>query len=73
MERYKNLGGNSNVLGYEIGQNFISVWFKGGKKTYTYSYGGKAGKFHVDKMKLLASSGSGLNGYIKLNVNNSYD
>ena len=73
MERYRNSSGNSGVYGYEIGNDYIRVQFKGNSKMYGYSYLGKAGRAHVDKMKSLASNGSGLNAYIKTYVNNLYD
>ena len=34
---YKNSNGNSNVESYEIGNEYIDVWFKGSKKVYRYS------------------------------------
>ena len=73
METYKNFSGKSGVLGFEIRAESITVWFKGGKRPYNYSYFGKAGEIHVENMKTLALNGSGLNSYIKTNVNNSYD
>jgi len=72
MERYANRSGNSAVIGFEIGSSFISVQFKGTARTYSYSYG-KAGQRHVDNMKSLARSGSGLGGYINSNVKFLYD
>lgn len=33
MVRYKNLGGDSGVAGFELGIDYIIVVFKGGKKT----------------------------------------
>ncbi|MEQ8238897.1 MAG: hypothetical protein RIA69_06775 [Cyclobacteriaceae bacterium] len=72
MEVYKDLNGDSNVEAYETGNNFISVKFKGSRKTYTYSYQ-KAGKYHVEQMKVLAIKGDGLNGYINSNVKFLYD
>ena len=63
MERYLDLDGDSGVVGYEIGDTFIRVKFSGTAKIYTYSYR-KAGQFHVEKMKVLAKSGNGLNSYI---------
>ena len=33
----------------------------------------KAGKFHVEKMKVLAKNGDGLNSYIMRNVKKLYD
>jgi hypothetical protein len=72
MENYKNKGGNSGVCAFGIGADYIEVEFDGAVKTYTYSYR-KAGKVHVDRMKSLAQSGSGLNSYINKNVKFSYD
>ncbi len=63
MERYLDLDDDSGVVGYEIGDTFIRVKFSGTAKIYTYSYR-KAGEFHVEKMKVLAKSGNGLNSYI---------
>ncbi len=73
MERYKNLGGNSGVQNFEINNDNIKVQFKGTHKIYKYSYNGKAGKMHVDNMKLLARQGAGLNSYIKKNANKLFD
>lgn len=64
MEKYRNLSGKSGVQGYEIGNDYIIIKFFGNSKTYQYSYQGKAGQSHVEKMKYLASTGSGLNSYI---------
>lgn len=63
MERYLDLDDDSGVVGYEIGDTFIRIKFSGTAKIYTYSYR-KAGEFHVEKMKVLAKSGNGLNSYI---------
>ena len=71
MERYGNRGGDSGVSAYEIGSDFIRVRFSSGS-TYRYSYR-KAGQRHVDAMKKLAVSGSGLNSYINSNVKFKYD
>jgi hypothetical protein len=73
MERYRNSSGNSGVYGYEIGNDYIRVKFTGNSKTYQYSYTGKAGRNHVDNMKSLARSGSGLNSYINSYVKYKYD
>jgi hypothetical protein len=71
MERYSNRRGNSPITHFQIEDERIIVWFKGGK-TYSYSYG-KAGKSHVEQMKILARSGSGLSAYITQNVRFLYD
>lgn len=72
MERYKNRGGDSGVSAYEIGADYITVKFSGTFRIYTYSYR-KAGSVHVEKMKMLAQSGRGLNSYINKYVKNLYD
>ena len=70
MERYLNRRRNSPITYYQIEETAIIVWF--GAKAYTYSYR-KAGRMHVENMKELAISGSGLSAYITRNVRNSYD
>ncbi|OJX51081.1 MAG: hypothetical protein BGO88_07790 [Flavobacterium sp. 38-13] len=72
MERYRNSGGDSGVSSFEIGSDYILVQFSGTAKTYRYSYR-KAGQHHVETMKSLARSGSGLNSYINRYVKNLYD
>lgn len=72
MEHYANRRGNSPIYQYQISEDSITVWFKGNSKAYTYSYR-KAGRSHVEAMKSLARSGSGLSAYITQNVRNDYD
>ena len=72
MERYRNSGGDSGVFAFEIGSDYILVQFSGTSRTYKYSYR-KAGQNHVESMKRLARSGSGLNSYINRYVKNLYD
>lgn len=72
MERYRNSRGDSGVSAYEIGTDYIKVKFSRTSRTYTYSYR-KAGSNHVEHMKGLARSGSGLNSYINRYVKNLYD
>ena len=71
MNRYLNSNGNSNIYGYNIEPDRIYVTFNDGS-TYSYSYR-KAGKKHVDNMKVLAERGYGLNSYIMRNVRYLYD
>jgi len=66
MEKYKNRRGNSPITHFQIEDTKITVWFNR-NKPYTYS-NNKAGKRHVEKMKTLAKSGSGLCAYITQNV-----
>jgi hypothetical protein len=72
MQLYGNLGGNSNVVSYEIGPNYIKIAFSGSMKIYTYSFK-KAGIAHVEQMTRLAKAGSGLNSYINRYVKNLFD
>jgi hypothetical protein len=71
MVRYKNSGGTSGVLAYEIGDDFIKVQFHD-RKTYLYSYR-SAGTHHIEQMKALAVRGRGLNSYINKYVKNDYE
>ncbi len=70
MQRYSNKGGDSGVHSYECGESFIRVRFtKGGQYLYDNN---KPGAVHVDKMKLLAQKGEGLNSYISKYVKSNY-
>jgi hypothetical protein len=62
MERYGNRGGDSGVVGYEIGPGFIVVAFKDGWK-YLYD-GTRPGAPVVVQLQQLARAGHGLNSYL---------
>ncbi len=70
MQHYRNLGGNSGVYAYEIGDNFISVQFND-YSVYMYSYL-NPGSSAVEMMKSLALAGKGLNSYISRYVKKRY-
>jgi len=76
MIDYKNLSGRSNVLCYQIGDNFIDVKFmtagKGGCDTYKYTYQ-SAGSDKIEHMKNLATAGQGLNSFINTQVKKDYE
>jgi len=72
MKTYENLDEDYSITHYQITSYNIIVWFRY-RKAYSYSYTGKAGKYHVDKMKQLAKEGKGLNAYIQENVWADYD
>ncbi len=64
MRKYKNLGGDSKVIAYESGEDFIDIKLKSGQwKLYTYT-NKSAGEYVVNKMKGLAKCGEGLEFYI---------
>lgn len=70
MERYANLGGDSGVTHYEIGDDSIIVEFRdGGMYLYTYA---SAGRSNIDQMKSLAQRGEGLNEFINRYVRKRY-
>lgn len=70
MERYRNLGGDSNVAAYELGDDFIRVRFNDGA-TYVYTYA-SAGRANVERAKRLAEGGVGLNSFINLHIRKKY-
>jgi hypothetical protein len=71
LKRYLNLSGDSGILGYEFGDDFILVEFKSGA---TYRYGSvRPGQYHVDRMKARAIAGRGLATYISQNVGDLYE
>jgi hypothetical protein len=71
MEQYKNLGGDSGVSGYTLGDKNITVQFKDGM-TYKYT-STSAGINDIREMSDLATCGEGLNEYINRNVRKNYE
>lgn len=72
MQVYKDINHDSGVRGYDIGDTYITVWFNGNARAYTYSYV-SAGAENVEKMKRFAENGDGLNAFIKKFVNSKYE
>ncbi len=70
MERYRNLGGDSGVVAYELGDDSIAVEFSDGS-LYLYTYQ-SAGSHNIEEMKVLAVAGRGLNSFINNNVRKKY-
>ncbi|RAQ06497.1 hypothetical protein DPR02_22070 [Burkholderia cepacia] len=70
MERYKNLGGDSNVVAYEIEQGAITVQFGDGS-VYLYTTQ-SAGAENIAEMQRLANVGQGLNSFISRVVKKGY-
>lgn len=71
MTPYRNLGMNSGIIGYELGDDYIRVQFSSGA-IYQYSYA-KAGVQHVQTTKQIAMQGYGLDSYINRHVRKLYD
>ncbi len=72
MTPYRNLRGNSNVVSYETAEESIHVVFKSGRyRNYLYN-SVRPGQTVVEKMKVLAAQGYGLNSYISSTVKDRY-
>jgi hypothetical protein len=69
MKQYNSI--NSNIVGYEDGEDYIDVYFTNGS-SYRYSYS-SAGSTNVEQMKILAKSQNGLNSYINKNCKYGYE
>jgi hypothetical protein len=76
MQPYKNLSGQSTIVMYDIGGDFIDVMFKtpakDGSTIYRYSYT-SAGSASIEHMKDLARQGQGLNSFITTMVRDLYE
>ena len=70
MQPYANLGGDSGIAAYEIGDGSITVQFKDGA-IYLYT-DQSAGSSNIAEMQRLAVAGRGLNSFIMRNVRNDY-
>ena len=71
MKRYKNLAGDSGVVAYEAGADWIAVRFRSGE-VYRYTHT-SAGRRKVEQMKTLAEAGRGLSTFISTSVGDDYD
>lgn len=70
MKLYGNVHGSSGVAAYETGLDYIRVTFHHGP-TYEYDHA-TTGQFHVERMKMLATSGEGLATFISKFVKATY-
>ena len=62
MEAYRDWDRDSGVEAFEIGGDSITIRFrKGGTYLYTYA---SAGASAIERMKVFARAGDGLNSYI---------
>lgn len=71
MKRYNDIDGCSPVESYQIGNDYIKVSFRNrGVFKYTYK---SAGRKNIERMKLFAALGDGLNSYIRSRVLFNYE
>ncbi|QDD65774.1 hypothetical protein EJD96_17170 [Herbaspirillum seropedicae] len=68
MKTYRNLGGDSNVVRYEIENDSITVEFASGVHRFYLYDQHQPGRVHVEQLKALAEAGQGLNSYIGKNL-----
>jgi hypothetical protein len=71
MQRYKNLGGDSGVVAYDIDAGQIIVQFRNGDR-YLYTED-SAGAANVARMQELAVAGRGLSAFISRHVHDRYE
>ena len=70
MTPYKNQRGNSGVIAYDSGPDYIDVQFRDGA---VYRYSDQVpGQRHVEMMRLLALKGQGLTTYINQHIHAHY-
>ncbi|MBN2857659.1 MAG: hypothetical protein JXN63_04590 [Candidatus Delongbacteria bacterium] len=72
MKPYPDINGDSSVLSYMIGEDYIILKLMGIQHVFVYSYK-KAGREHVEQMKVLAQLGDGLDKYVNENVKDLHD
>ena len=61
-ERYDSISGNTGVVAYDLGEDWIEVTFTNNRE-YLYTYA-SAGQAAVETMKELAQGGAGLSTFI---------
>ena len=72
MPRYENLRGNSKILRYSLGDEYIKIQFEYNPEYwFVYSYK-TPGKEAVEEMKKKAEAGKGLAFFIWNNIDNNY-
>jgi hypothetical protein len=68
---YSKLSGDSGVVAYDIGDDFIKIQFRHNRKVYVYD-SAKPGWSHVQQMQRLATAGRGLSTYISQQVGKNF-
>ena len=63
MKTYENVGGDSTIVAFDIGDDSIKVKYTDGS-VYLFTYQ-SAGSTNVEQMKKYANFGHGLNGFIR--------
>ena len=71
MIPYASLSGDSGVVDYEPGYDFIKVRFSSSATIYAYDHS-RPGSVRVDEMKRLTAAGRGLATYVSQQVKADY-
>ena len=71
MPAYKDVDGDSGIVWFDTGPDWIDLEWERGKFIYRYSYA-SAGATHVEQMKRLAAKGNGLNTYLNKHAAQKY-
>jgi len=71
MKKYQNIDRDSGVDSFEIGLDYIRIKFSN-NSVYLYTYS-SAGREKIEKMKVLAELGEGLNSFINRVVKRKYE
>ncbi len=71
MQRYKDLGGDSGVVAFELGEQFIVIEFRDGSR-YRYT-AASTGAADIAAMRRLARAGEGLCTFISQHVRGRYE
>ncbi|QOY94013.1 hypothetical protein IM543_21270 [Massilia sp. UMI-21] len=70
MHRYRNMSGDSGVVAYDIGQDAITIEFRGGER-YLYTER-SAGAENIARMQELAREGRGLSTFVSQHIRARY-
>lgn len=70
MNTYKNLGGDSGIIGYDYSSDSVTVFFSTGA-VYLYNIY-STGRANINHMIRLAVAGHGLNSFISRVVRKGY-
>jgi len=67
VQVYKNIDGDSGIVGYKLGDGYIIVKFKQGKHQHYHYRSTEIGSANLAIMHKLALQGDGLNAFINTN------
>jgi len=72
VPKYRDIDGDSGVVAFECGEDWIEIEFRRGRERFYKYTNARAGAQNITRMKLLANDGEGLNAFINKNVAKLY-